>query len=380
MATQELTSPAVATSGQVGDAQRLAWVDIAKASAIILVVFYHVGRVGLGMAPGVAGDQTRPWLELNKVLLPVRMPVFFLVSGLLAARAVHYPWSRVLGGKVLNLLWPYVGWTIAFGFTWVYAYFPDDKTSWFVYNLEMIPFGGLAYWYLTTLVVFFLVAKLLRRFAPALLIVSVVLLAMTPAITGWIGAGQTQSLTANVVRWTAFALWFFIGCFAADVVKRAATVRGWGTTPVAVGAYVVLAYLFYYRDTPGGVEYFLSPVGITAAVLLSVRLAHFAAVRRLGRYLATRTLAIYVLHPILIHILVIVAGRTGRDPLGDLNNPVVNFLFVPVMAVALTAAAVAIFDLAGKLHLSWLFQWPWPARAVRGPQMQHNGAVPGHSQ
>ncbi|SDS13650.1 Acyltransferase family protein [Jiangella sp. DSM 45060] len=339
-------------------AVRLAWVDIAKSAAIVLVVFYHVGRVGLGAAPGTVGPATRPWLDLNMVLVPVRMPVFFLVSGLLAASALSRPWPRVLRGKVLDLLWPYVLWTVLFGFVWVHASFPDDPGTWFWYNLRMLPFGGLAYWYLSLLIVFFLTAKALRRYPVPVLVGTLVLLAAAPAIGTLVDANGDQSGTVNVMRLATFAVWFFAGAYLPALVRRMATAGGPAGLVAAVAGYALLAYLFYYDHAPGGVEFFLAPVGVLASVWAAVAVARFGWVCRLSGYLSRRTLAIYVLHPILIHATVWAARESGADPLGDLDNVVVDFLFVPVFALLVTAVAVGFHDLAGRVGLGWLFRWP----------------------
>lgn len=344
--------------GRSASADRLAWVDIAKSAAIVLVVFYHVGRVGLGVAPGTVGTATRPWLDLNMVLVPVRMPVFFLVSGLLAASAVSRPWPRVLRGKVLDLLWPYVLWTVVFGFVWVQASFPDDTGTWFAYNLRMLPFGGLAYWYLSLLIVFFVVAKALRRYPVPVLVGTLVLLAAAPAIGTWVGANGDQTSTANVMRLATFAIWFFAGCYLPALVRRLAVAGGRSGLVAALAGYALLAYLYYYDHAPGGIAYFLAPVGVLAFVWAAVALERFGRVRRLAGYLSRRTLAIYVLHPILVHASVWAARSSGADPLGDLDNVLVDFLFVPAFAVLVTAVSVGLYDLAGRVGLGWLFRWP----------------------
>src|SRR3712207_8675988 len=45
------------------------------------------------------------WHEVTEALRPVRMPLFFAISGFFASRAVHRPWrdarARVMGGDYL---------------------------------------------------------------------------------------------------------------------------------------------------------------------------------------------------------------------------------------------------------------------------------------
>jgi len=91
--------------------QRETWADVAKAACILLVVFYHVGTKDVVALPGLQDTAAaRAWDTGTRLLTPLRMPLFFLVSGYFASRAVLRPWratvrSRVLGNLYLHLMW-----------------------------------------------------------------------------------------------------------------------------------------------------------------------------------------------------------------------------------------------------------------------------------
>jgi uncharacterized membrane protein YcfT len=284
--------------------------------------------------------------------------VFFLVSGLLAARAITRPWARLWRPRILNLLWPFALWSVIFGFVWVYAVFPDDMAPWFSYNLRVIPFGGLAYWYLWTLVVFFVIARVLRRFPIELLLVSVALLALTSSISALVGAGGTHSLTVNVTRLSTFALWFFLGCFGAPVIKRLAPRLGIGAVLASVIGYAALAYAQYYAEPGLDVVFALSITGVAAALSISVVAARFGPVRRAAAYLAKRTLAIYVVHPVMINLLIILVRYADIDLPAGSGAAVAGFLFVPALTVVGTAAAVLAHNAAKRSGASMVFGWP----------------------
>ena len=90
-------------------APRVGWPDVAKGICILLVVLWHVvTKVVVGI-PG-AGAVTDAWVMLNAQLLPLRIPLFFLVSGMFAARAVlagdGASWRRRAGRlALLYLVW-----------------------------------------------------------------------------------------------------------------------------------------------------------------------------------------------------------------------------------------------------------------------------------
>lgn len=129
---------------------RLAWVDTAKSAAIILVVLYHVSVVGVSLLLQDADSAVLSfWREVSRMLLPVRMPLFFLTAGLLAVGAIHRPWKAVWRNRLANLIWPFLLWSMIFAAVSGFAYRPSAPESYFWENAAAIPFGGTAYWFLS---------------------------------------------------------------------------------------------------------------------------------------------------------------------------------------------------------------------------------------
>lgn len=342
---------------------RVAWVDTAKAAAIILVVLYHVGGTGIAhLLPGAEGWGVNGWRLVNSALLPVRMPLFFLASGLLAARAVERDWSRLWRPRLGNLLWPFVLWSVAFAGVSGFAYAPDDPAQYARDNLLAIPVGGTAYWYLATLVVFFVIARLLRPWAPAVLLAATTALALAPQVAPVLAEHIGPAGAGNAARLCYFAIWYFVGCFARGIVERIAAADRTPLLPVAGVVFAGVAYLVYVRgvSVPSTA---LSIAGLVAAVLASRWVASLERARRLSRYLAGRTLPIYVLHPILINLLIIATRAVGLP--SWLEQPWAIALLVPLLTLALTWAAVVIHDAAGRARLGWLFSAPGAGRAHR---------------
>jgi hypothetical protein len=67
---------------------RLAWVDVAKGASIVLVVLLHVTNKHLVRLDDASLLVRDGWAEVGQWLRPVRMPLFFLLSGLWAAPAL----------------------------------------------------------------------------------------------------------------------------------------------------------------------------------------------------------------------------------------------------------------------------------------------------
>ena len=71
------------------------WVDVAKGACILLVVLHHAVVKDLALQTPAALDPVADaWQWVTMALKPVRMPLFFVLSGLVASSAVRRPWAQ----------------------------------------------------------------------------------------------------------------------------------------------------------------------------------------------------------------------------------------------------------------------------------------------
>jgi len=153
-------------------ARRELWADSARGLAILAVV---LGHVFLQEGPGTNWSMWAPaqsaWIELRDLLLPVRMPLFFLIAGYFASRAIARPWGTVLRTRTLNLYYLYMVWLL--GQTVFFLVVPHAGTASASTAREL--FAQLTYaptnlWFLVALAVYFAVAKAGVRVAPVMLV------------------------------------------------------------------------------------------------------------------------------------------------------------------------------------------------------------------
>lgn len=87
------------------------WVDYARGIAIILVVYRHT-MVGLERS---AQDVPAFLYNIQEFLVNVRMPVFFVLSGIFLSRSLlHKSKGTLIKKKATTLLYPYILWTVIF--------------------------------------------------------------------------------------------------------------------------------------------------------------------------------------------------------------------------------------------------------------------------
>ena len=92
--TRDPVSPRDAGTSASSATNRLLWADCAKGLSIIGVCYMHV-------VTGVPGGTSTAWNWFNEFMDPIRMPLFFVISGLFAHRVIE----RTLGDLWYRRLW-----------------------------------------------------------------------------------------------------------------------------------------------------------------------------------------------------------------------------------------------------------------------------------
>lgn len=218
--------------------KRMDWPDIAKGLSILGVVILHV-TLEIPEARGTF------MAELNELLHPIRMPLFFLVSGFFSAKILNQTFEQLFKRRLWFFLVPYLLWTPVELFSYrVLAHFgagdpyPDLSFYW-----EQITEGRNTYWFLYFLILFNLVAWATRRFPGwALCLVPFIPWLFMPMF----------SEESIVRRSVLFLPAFFIGLYFRPLIIRfAKAAERPKTVVIAVAIYVAAMGLDYVEDYLG---------------------------------------------------------------------------------------------------------------------------------
>ncbi|HUD49925.1 acyltransferase family protein [Parvibaculum sp.] len=160
---------------------RIDWVDAAKGLTMTLVVMKHATYNDAAVLHQV------PYLFnfLCEFTIPFRMPLFFLVAGLFAMRALKSDLRTFIDGKVLHFVYFYLLWSvIQIGLKIVLPH--DSEWAVSYRDLLMIPFEpfGLL-WFIYELSVFFVAMRLLRDVRKPIVIGFALVLYFSKLHTGW---------------------------------------------------------------------------------------------------------------------------------------------------------------------------------------------------
>lgn len=358
---------------------RRRWADVAKGACILLVVLWHVTRKDYLQLPWTGdGPVTGAWGTLSEVLLPVRMPLFFLVSGLFAVRVLARPWRVVWRDRVAPLLYLFVLWTLVH--TAVLQLTPGFDTAIagsvpeLLVQLTVTP-GNL--WYLLALASYVVVARATRR-VPHLALGAALLLS-TVAAAGWVATpGNRYGLLTNLV-------WFLLGTRAAHLGRRLPGLPG-PTGPTGPGPSMLLATSAAFAVGAGawqlldadrwpGVRPALALLGIAAGLAAA---AWLARVPRLGPALGAlgrRTLPVYVLHLPLVALVHVGSARLVTPGSASAASPVLAVAYPALVTLVVVAVCLLLHRLLERPGVAWLLEAPW-RRTVTTPRDRARGRRP----
>ena len=342
--------------------QQIEWVNTLKGGCILLVVLYHVvlpGFEGTLKHLTAGGLAAQLWVTFNTVLSPLRMPAFFFVSGMLAARAINEkPWQKVFTSRVTNLFYLYILWGII---QWLSIYniaaeithhriSSNINSSYAESPKEFITLMLMAMsssWYLYALGLFFLFAKLFRHQRLPLVAAAVVLnyAAVEKVIPGW----GPESLSQ-------YFIYFIMGSFWSMQVIRLSEWRQSNVLPWLGLAGLAAAHVWLGLEK----NIFLCTLTILASIALCRLLnAHFrmAWINWIGK----NTLQIYVLHRIFIEYFGMTAILFALDH-QLFNSALFSLLWAagfPIgMVVLCSLCSIAVWKLLNKGLGKSLFIYP----------------------
>jgi uncharacterized membrane protein YcfT len=333
---------------------RADWADIAKAASIVGVVLLHVtGEFSREICGTRNTAQCTGWGEVNAALTPLRVPLFFAISGYFARSALARPWRQVIGPRVVNNLYVYFLWTVlGLGLLLWWDAITERQLS---AGLHRSWLGYGDYWYVFALAVFFPVTKLLGRL-PGWLMVGVALAIgyLTPWL--WEMSAGDEELDKRVWRLTFYFVYFVIGARLGPLLARAAEAgaRSW----IFVAALVTLGVLDAVNLSLEGrwLRPVVSVLAVFAGAVIASWLSRFRAMRGFGRLVGHRTLGVYLLQGLLVSLLMpLMIDRLDPSPVG---SQVVWLGLIPAMTIAVVALSLLVYDVTSRFGLRLLYRLP----------------------
>lgn len=324
---------------------RITWIDAARGISIVLVVLYHSETWALP-----AGLHVPDALASLNDAATFRMPLFFLVAGMLGYKWAQKPWGDLRRNKLAYLVWPFLIWQVA-----VLAYklvavavFPEYRQSFttvvFMSVLSPLRPNGET-WFLWALAIYFIAAKLLAR-APRLVVIVaaiVVSIAWGQYATLVIPARLVDAMGPGLMSTPEYFVFFIAGLLFSSELRRAISSVPLWATPVPIVAWGVWEITNATAWDAPGIVLADQILGVAMGLALAKLLAWVRPLRAVG----SQTIAIYLSHCTTIVFFYAAWIHVPGVP----STPLVPFV---AAAVALLLG-FALQKFAGR---TWLFEPP----------------------
>ncbi len=324
---------------------RVGWADVAKSITIILLVLWSI-----------SGDS----IYFNEMLLFLRMPLFFFVSGMFALRILtRTNLVELVSQRVGNLLYLYALWcAMLFVGIALPLYLVRGSAIDPIGQLDIFWDVNFNMWFLYALAVATAFAWAVRKL-PVLLVLAVSVAAYLLSVSS--GEWRYLPFLERIVRLFPF---FWIALIAFPLIREGVE-RYYRAWPLALGVFFLASWLVY--DSPlidqGWLTFTITLVGIAGTLGFSRQIAAFGWSRVLT-VVGASTLYIYVMHKIVLFYLDYGLGTLGiGESLG--------------LALLKTLVVVAVCTILGRTLAAmpvtaWLFRAPWLAAPA-----PRRGGMPG---
>jgi uncharacterized membrane protein YcfT len=335
---------------------RVDWVDYGKGLSIILVVFHHCiadidKTTSAFWSPGL--------YAVDEVFALFRMPLFFVMAGIFAAKALRSPWPEFIDKKVIHFLYLFVLWSFL-----VYAYtiaLPYLALGMRAAKLDMILYIFVepprTLWFIYALLLMFLLTRILHRVPLLWLLVAALILYL---------ATLDNSLLLEVdfiYKLVRLYFFFLLGCWLSPWLQRVSGfVRPWHLLLFAV--YVGFALFMVHKPEARSVVVVLlcQLVGVAAGIVLAELMSRgrmWGFVRTVGFY----SLAVYVMHRIVLFTLDQVVKLVPVLPLQEAN--ILIALLLSLVLPIIAARLIYRYNIHGLLDAP---RWMSARRRERGTE------------
>ncbi len=343
-------------SGSAGK-QRLAWIDFSKGLCMVLVVLYHLSlwmETEVHSGPGF-------WWVISDALNPLRMPLFFFISGYLSISALRRPVGSSRS-RTIGLYYVYVLWTGLFLLRrWLPFLSSDTEPE--VGQLLLSLVLPTSFWYLYALPVFFLATKALlgvlgSRSAYALIPLAV-LSALSPLVQPYTQGLLTEPFdAAKIPSVLGNFLWFYLGVHGTALWARFSRRRNYALPALAAALYIALYAGMTMFRLELLLETLLSCLALFVTAQLVSRINMDSRAGRGLRRVGSQTLPVYIFHIVLISALSAVVKLTGLMPLLQSSPGVAAAVVPPLLVLPTILLCLTAGSLIKRSPFPWLLEAP----------------------
>ena len=334
-----LNVPIQQNSRHANPTKRADWIDIAKAISILLILVGH----SMGTLDQISKD-TSLVEGFVKMLTPVRIPMFFLVSGIFAAKIFSASRDKFIE-RVADLAKVYVLWSVI-TYAWRMTLFPEHSPEFTSMGSTGIlqelllptPFP----WFIWALVVFNLLGYAGTRLAPKITLA----LAAVSAIAGYyIPMYLPGTHTVAGVGFYRNFLFFILPFYLPYIRQWAESLPAVKTASLAGILYCLLLAMgeFFGDSFLGSIAMVIASLVGIVSLLMIARLLEAGPLNKILVKVGQKTLPIYLMHVIFMMTLALLLQEVDVYA-----GPFSNLLIIIGISIASAAASMKAEEMMPK--------------------------------
>ncbi|MGY1740208.1 MULTISPECIES: acyltransferase family protein [unclassified Blastococcus] len=344
---------------------RYDWPDAGRGVCMVLVVLMHTS---IWVDAQIGEGDRGLWAEVTEYLAPLRMPLFFVISGFFAARVLSRPLAQTRR-RTVGMFYLYALWTALFqARLWVPGVGPESPPS--AAGIVISILAPTAFWYLYALPLYFLIARVLvtalgPRSAWALIPLAAVS-AVAPLLDPVTAPIQQDPLPVLMLpSLLANLVWFYLGTQAPALWLRLMRSATPSKLIAAVSGYSAAYWPLAALDVEPAIRLPLSALALYAAAQVLGLWSMGGPVARLMRAIGARTLPVYILHFFVISALSATVTASGALAQFQAAADLWILLLPAVLVGPIIGGTILAGRIVGASPLCWMLT---PPTAVVGRQ------------
>jgi fucose 4-O-acetylase-like acetyltransferase len=320
---------------------RVEWIDVAKGLGISLVVLAHV-LAGIS----VAGMKEPLFDSAARFINVFHMPVFLVLAGVFAPRAVKKPSFIFWRDKLANIVYPYVVWSIIqIGIQILMSRYTN--TPMYLYDFYKIFYQPpMQFWFLYGLFLYFVVYRIIHTCGGSAKLFFFVSILMSLSLN-FCNLDDMSVLGRMRDNLPYFAL----GAMISQSILLLNYVPSWILSTVIVGGFGLTAVMFNITITPRLLVMLSLPLlGVVSVFCMAILLIRWQIkVTTIFTYIGQMSLEIYLVHVLAYsgtRILLLRMFGITSSSLHLVSGIAMGFLVPTLLAI-----------IAKKCKFPYLFRW-----------------------
>lgn len=264
------------------------WMDSLRGLAILLVTNYHITIYVLSARPDTTSSIMIFINHLSLSISPLRMPILVFLSGLLVCESITKGSQKYFFGKLKNILYPFVIWTVIMYILVFLMYYVVGETS------DIVLWKALTYdpiyhlWFLLYLFIYYIIIYFINN--------KNIILTVSLTIASYFLLKETGHFDKFISLFFFFLLGSYIGIRINYFSQKIRSLSLWCFSPIAILAAAIYQYYDSTNNSHYNMTYVLMGLILIPALVKLMMVLEPTRLSRLLEYFGKGSLVVYLLH------------------------------------------------------------------------------------